>query len=154
MYNIKESIQAYNENFFAIDAVYQRLAKYHGVTMSALFVLHVVYEERENCTQRMICEKLDFPKQTVNTILDSFEKKGYLYRTVSQSDKRAKHIVLTESGVLYAQRISADLDFLEENAFLQMTAEQREWFIRGESAFLLQLSKTMDMLEQRQDPRK
>ena len=39
------------------------------------FALYSFYESNGRCTQKMISEKWNIPKQTVNTILKDFQKK-------------------------------------------------------------------------------
>jgi len=91
---LREIIRTYYDVYFGFNAIYEKLAKMHGITASSLFVLYMIKEYPDQCTQRLICEKLCFPKQTVNTILDSFEKKGYILKKVSSYDKRNKNIFL------------------------------------------------------------
>lgn len=53
----------------------------------------------------MISEEWNIPKQTVNTILKDFQKKGYINMVSDDSDKRNKLICLTESGMEYTKDI-------------------------------------------------
>ena len=146
--DIRKTIKDYYDVYFGIGAIYEKLAKMHGLTSSSLFVLHMIQEYPDQCTQRFICEKLLYPKQTVNTILDSFEKKGYLSKKVADYDKRNKYIFLTESGQKYADSILSDMLHLEETAFLNMGADERKAMLHGESAFLEQLTLAFNSLEQ------
>lgn len=102
---IKENIRSYYDVYFGIGVIYERLAKAHGLTPSSLFVFYMVHEYPVQCTQHFIYEKLFYPKQTVNTILDSFEKKGYISKKISSYDKRNKNSLLTEAGQKYADSI-------------------------------------------------
>lgn len=147
--DIKESVRQYYEVYFEISAVYEKLAKMHGLTSASLFVLQEIYENQGQCTQRLICDRLLYPKQTVNTILNSFQKKGYILRQVADSDKRNKYIQLTESGIKYADTILAEMLYLEEESFFNMEEEERKSMINGERAFLNQLTQIMHSLEQR-----
>lgn len=53
-------------------------------------VLDVIYDFPENCTQKFICEKPNFPKQSVNMIIKSFLEQGYLELNEIPSDRRNK----------------------------------------------------------------
>ena len=141
--DIKKAIKSYYEMYFEIGYVYEELAKMHGLTSTTLFILQMIYDYPEECTQHFICEKLLYPKQTVNTILDSFERKGYIRKEVSKLDKRNKNILFTEAGKKYAVHVMSDMFQLEESAFTSMTTEDREAMVRGEQAFLVQLKKIM-----------
>ena len=143
---IRETIRSYYDVYFEINAIYERLAKMHRITASSLFVLNMIKEYPNLCTQRLICEKLCFPKQTVNTILDLFEKKGYILRKVASYDKRNKNILFTEAGQNYAESILSDMLYLEESAFSNMHPDERKAMIRGEHAFLNQLTHSLNNL--------
>lgn len=145
--DIRDIIKEYYEIYFSIGAVYEKLAKIHGLTSSTLFVLYMIYKNQGQCTQRLICEKLFLPKQTVNTILDSFERKGYILRQVADFDKRNKYILLTESGKHYAESVLMDMFHMEETAFANMTTEERQAMLSGERAFLQQLTRSLNLLE-------
>ena len=135
---MQEIIAAYYDFWFGMNEVYEQWAKKRGLTANGLFVLYAVHQQ-ESCTQRMICEQLLLPKQTVNTILDGFERKGYLYRAPSAEDKRSKRIVLTEAGQAYTDGILAELAQAETAALSAMTAAERQSFIRTSHLFLRQL---------------
>lgn len=145
--DIRKAITDYYEVYFSINAVYEKLAKMHGLTSSTLFVLHTIYENQGQCTQRLICDKLFYPKQTVNTILDSFGKKGFILKQVADFDKRNKYILLTESGKRYAESVIADMLYMEEAAFTNMDTAERQAMLSGEHAFLKQLTRILNSLE-------
>jgi DNA-binding MarR family transcriptional regulator len=146
--DIKESIKQYYESYFRINAIYERTAKLYGLTSTSLFVLEAIYQNQEQCTQRLICEKSMFPKQTVNTILNSFENKGYISKQTSPSDKRNKYILLTEAGQRFANTVISDMLHMEESAFQHMEAEERQAMLHGTRAFLNELTRILDSLEQ------
>ena len=143
---IRETIRNYYDVYFGFNAIYEKLAKMHGITASSLFVLYMIKEYPDQCTQRLICEKLCFPKQTVNTILDSFEKKGYILKKISSYDKRNKNIFFTEAGQNYADSILSDMLYLEESAFSNMRLDERLAMLHGERAFLEQLTNALNTL--------
>lgn len=145
---IKEAVRDYYELFFNIGAVYEKLAKRQGLTSSALFVLHMLYEYQDQCTQRLICEKLLYPKQTVNTILNSFAKQGYIQKETVALDKRNKYIRLTEAGRKYAGSVLAPMFHMEETALAKMDAAARKAMLDGQRIFLNQLTHSLHSLEQ------
>lgn len=150
--DIKRSIREYYDIYFEIGSVYDKLAKSHGITATTLFVLQIIYENQEKCTQRLICEKLFYPKQTVNTILDSLYKKGYIIKQISDFDKRNKYILLTESGKSYTNPVFSDIRHIEEVSFANMEPEQRQGMIKGERAFLEQITKAFHSIRKKHEP--
>nr|WP_288827529.1 MarR family winged helix-turn-helix transcriptional regulator [uncultured Clostridium sp.] len=146
MNEIREAIRSYYDVYFGFNAIYEKLAKMHGITASSLFVLYMIKEYPDQCTQRLICEKLCFPKQTVNTILDLFEKKGYIFKKVSSQDKRNKNIFFTQAGKNYSESILSDMLYLEESAFSNMPLEESRAMLHGEHIFLEQLTNALNTL--------
>ena len=144
--DVWESIQNYYEVYFGIGAIYEQLAKAHEITSSAMFVLCIMYEFPDKCTQSFICEKLFYPKQTVNSILNLFEKQGYVQKQVASRDKRSKYILLTDAGHKYACRIITDVQYIEEAAFTGMSTDARRGMRNGESEFLEHMSSAMEIL--------
>lgn len=114
-------LQGY-EDWFALNALYERWAKRHNLTSNALLTLYLI-RQLPCCTQRMICEALLLPKQTVNSILDIFRHKGYLRLEVLASDRRSKRICFTEAGEAYAFAILDDLERLEARVLEHMGPE-------------------------------
>lgn len=148
MDEIRESIKRYYNVYFNMGAIYERLAKMHGLTSSSLFVLDVLHAYPKGCTQRFICESLFYPKQTVNAILNAFEKKGYIKKEIDHYDKRNKNVLLTESGSNYARIILCDMFYMEETAFAKMEKEKREAVIQGEFMLAQNFSEALNFLEE------
>ena len=93
---------------------------------SRVFALYSFYESNGRCTQKMISEKWNIPKQTVNTILKDFQKKGYINMVSDDSDKRNKLICLTESGMEYTKDIIEKLHSKEIYVIEKMGLENIE----------------------------
>ena len=84
------------------------------------------------------------PKQTVHTILNGFEEKGWLERQVMETDKRNKRLLLTQQGKEYAEAILGNLSRREEAAMLQMSYEERRAMSENNRRFFENLRKTME----------
>lgn len=125
MKEIKNQIKKYYDFWFGMNNIYEIWAKKHNLTYYSLFALYIIKENSEYCTQKIICDQLLLPKQTVNTILNSFEKNGYVKRIVNESDKRNKIIVFTESGQVYSDTILEEMYDFEKKAMLKMNSEER-----------------------------
>ena len=97
--NMIIQLQRYYALWKECTAMYEEWSKDQGLSSNGVFVLHSFYESNGRCTQKMISEKWNIPKQTVNTILKDFQKKGYINMVSDDSDKRNKLICLTESGM-------------------------------------------------------
>ena len=91
------------------NAIYDKWAKAHGLSSNELLFLYSLYEADNHCTQREISQRWFIPKQTINTILKDFERKGYVKLSSSADDKRNKLIRLTPTGMDYAKSIIEEL---------------------------------------------
>lgn len=107
-------------------AMYEEWSKEHGLSYNNVMFLYTLYDNEDNCTQKMICQKCQLPKQTVNTILKDFERRGFVILTPSPSDKRNKIIRFTKTGKQYAEKVIPQLRDLELFVMTAMGAEQIE----------------------------
>ena len=142
--SIHDTLSAYYDFWFSCNALYEKWAKQQGITVNTLFVIYTVDAYPERCNQRLICEKLMLPKQTVNTILEALTKKGIVEKKADPSDKRKKRIVFTRTGTEYAGRLLKDLGAFEEKALGAMTREEREDFIRTSQIMLARLEEALN----------
>lgn len=103
-----------------INKLYSKWAKERGLTYDSLFVLCAIYSAKGDCCQKEICEEWSMPKQTVNSILKNFEKKGYVCLGTDAKDRRNKTVRLTAEGQRYAAEIVGELDQVEIAAARRM----------------------------------
>ena len=74
-------------------------------------------KEGNPVTQKDIAEFLDRDKNTVSEVMRSLEKKGYITRTVSESDLRAKYIRLTDKGYDLLEKSVREMVRMDERFF-------------------------------------
>ena len=141
---LKPVIDSYYAYWFGISAFYETWAKQRGLTANGLFALYVLHETPLHCTQRLICEKLQLPKQTVNAILESFEKKGYVLKKVAEDDRRSKHLLLTQAGQRYTDALLTELFQFEERALRAMQPEEQAALVRSSHLFLKELLANLE----------
>lgn len=123
---LQEQNNRFCEIMQKIDRLYEKYAKAKGMTYMSMTVLESISANKENCTQKLICEETHYPKQSVNLIVKSFLQDGYITLEELPEDRRNKRIVLTEKGRLYADETIGGLWEIDKNATLQMSAKQRE----------------------------
>ena len=124
--NMIIQLQRYYALWKECTAMYEKWSKDQGLSSNRVFALHSFYESNGRCTQKMISEKWNIPKQTVNTILKDFQKKGYINMVSDDSDKRNKLICLTESGMEYTKDIIEKLHSKEIYVIEKMGLENIE----------------------------
>ena len=77
--NMIIQLQRYYALWKECTAMYEEWSKDQGLSSNGVFALYSFYESNGRCTQKMISEKWNIPKQTVNTILKDFQKKSLLF---------------------------------------------------------------------------
>ncbi len=107
---------------------YESYARSVGLSYSAMEVLQLIARV-ENCTQVLLCEKTFLPKQTVNSIVSSFYKRGLLTLQESFQDRRVKTIHLTKAGKEYAEPIISHLTACETQAMGVLNEAERKELI-------------------------
>ncbi|MBS7576391.1 MULTISPECIES: MarR family transcriptional regulator [unclassified Enterococcus] len=128
--DIKETIDKSYHIWFGMNSVYENWAKKQHLTNNSLMTLYVISNLGEETTPKQIIERLQLPKQTVNSMLNTLEKKGYLYREQDAQNKRQKMVKLTESGKNFTDKVLLALYQFEYQAYAQLTAEERKMLIK------------------------
>lgn len=141
---IKKHIKNYYDFWFKVNNLYENWAKKQDLTYNSLFILYTIKENEGFCTQKMICERLQLPKQTVNTVLNGFEEKGIVIRKVMEENKRNKAILFTKEGESYVNKIVEHLYEIEVKTMLKMTPKQRDAMDTINQIFVKNLEETMN----------
>lgn len=81
----------------ATDIHSRRLTKTVGLTAPQLMVLQAIRDLGAVAISRLSTE-VSLSQATVTTIIDRLEKRGYVERRRSESDKRVVHALLTDAG--------------------------------------------------------
>jgi len=119
----KAVIMALKETWHRIDNLYDFYAKSAGVNFPTLLVLDLMGESGGSYTQKEICEKMDLPKQFINSIITSLWKQGYV-RLVEAQDRRNKVIHITDEGKEYKASVFKPLEEAEATAWESFTPEE------------------------------
>jgi DNA-binding MarR family transcriptional regulator len=68
-------------------------------------------------TQKDVARALGRAENTASGVFRSLEKKGYIVRSVSEDDQRAKHIVVTEKGLRLVEKAISEVVLVDEHLF-------------------------------------
>ena len=104
MSELQEQIRKYCSYLHEWNASYEDYARSVGLSYTSLNILCALYDA-ENCTQKMLCESCFLPKQTVNTTITAFYKKGWVRLEELPEDRRNKTIHFTPEGQAAADEI-------------------------------------------------
>ena len=106
-----------------LNHVYEEYAKEHDLTYISMFVLQLI---DDGTTQKEICDTLYFPKQTVNKVILSFEKKEYVTLVENPDDRRARSIMLTEKGRAFQRQVISHIEKAELETFASLTEPEQQ----------------------------
>ena len=123
--DIQEQICQYCSYLQEWNASYEEYAKSVGLSFTSLSLLSAIYRA-EQCTQKKLCESCLLPKQTVNAVISSFYKKGWIRLEELPEDRRNKTIHLTDTGRAEAERILQKVRQSEQRAMSSLSEQERE----------------------------
>lgn len=97
-----EPRRSFMEDYYSLalrlDKVYAKLARRHGETYYSLWAIDEIGRAEGGLTQKELAALLMAPKQTVNSIVGSLERRGLVKTLPSPTDKRSKVHTLTDVG--------------------------------------------------------
>lgn len=146
MKNNREKINQLYDSVHSIDYIYESYAKSQGIPYNEMLFFYVLLEENQDCiTQKQICDKLDIPKTTVNSLVKNLIKKEFVILEQSKNNKKEKFVTLTKQGKEYAEQLILPLFKCEEEAISHLTTKDIEEFQRIQSVFGLHLKKNLKL---------
>lgn len=113
-----------------MNMIYEDYAKSVNLPYTSLQILNLL-TQTENCTQKILCEDTFLPKQTVNTIITNFYKKGMIELKEIPNNRRSKTIHLTKLGEEFVNSIIPQIREAERTAMEKLTHEQQKAFLDG-----------------------
>jgi len=130
-----------------MDRLYGEYARKKGLTYMSLLLLETIYGA-ERCTQKRISEETNYPKQTVNMIIRSFQEKGWVDLVTLPEDRRNKAVVLTDEGRSFATDVIEPFRRCVRDSFERIGREDRERIARSLTEFNESFSaKARDLLD-------
>ena len=139
---IRGQIARYCELLHTWNASYEEYAKSVGFSYTSLSVLEAIYEHPD-CTQKQLAEICFLPKQTVNAVITSFLKKGWVKLEELPEDRRNKTIHLTEAGEAKAAETITKIHESEHRAMSSLTEEQRRALLELTKAYITRCQQAM-----------
>lgn len=119
-----------------INRVYEIWSSAHGLTLYEMQIYYVIMEkESRTITQKDLCQELDAPKTSINSIIKKQLRTGYIEMNVNPLNKREKVISLTESGKTYAEQLIQPLFQYEEEVISMISDEEIETAIMVQNKF-------------------
>lgn len=142
MISIKEQADFFCDMNKQISGIYEEYAKSVGLSYTSLYTLHMI-ALTENCTQKYIADQMFLPKQTINSVINSFCKKGIIELREMTEDRRHKTLHLTDEGKEFAEKIFPKVEEAEQNSMAQFTEIERTMFLTLMQKYINSFSKEM-----------
>lgn len=125
---LEQQVSAFCEQWQGLDLIYEDYARSVGLPYTTLYILTMI-KKTPDCTQKKIREKTFLPKQTVNSVVTGFYKKGYVALRELPEDRRNKTIHLTAKGKAWADKIVPQIHKAEVAAMASLPEAEREQLI-------------------------
>jgi len=117
-----------------VNGLYARWAQMHDVNFYAMHIFYFL-QKRGPVTQKQISEDSKIPKQSINNVIITLKKDGYISIIPGSRDRREKIIALTEKGRGYIQEKLMPLHEIEERVLKKMGAELIRQLIASTTAY-------------------
>ena len=100
----------------------QRVESFGLNNLESIILFHI--DKIENLTQKDLVNKLQMPKQTINSIILNLKENDFIYMQASKEDKRVKTLLLTEKGENEVKRITDSLKASNKEIYDQLGEEK------------------------------
>ncbi len=130
------------------DELYHKVAVHYNLSDSCFWVLYALYEAKEPCTQKQICDYWYYNKQTINSAIKHLEKIGYINKGYEENNKMNKKIGLTQLGLEIAEQSVKKVIEMEDKAFISVNEKELDTVIeimqKPLTIFKEEVNKTID----------
>lgn len=135
-------IHAFNRLYYRIVGLYARLDNVLGINPHLYKVLYGLVVSDLH-TQKDIAQSYEMPKQTINNVILSLQKQGFIEVQTSPTDKREKLIYLTQSGTKYAQDFIVQYTDFEREIYQRLGTQKLEKLIAIYADFEVAFSEVL-----------
>lgn len=125
---VLSNIQYINRLYKEQDDIYKTYAAKCGISPAAFWVFYFLCSADKPYTQHDICTAWFYPKQTVNSVIDSLIKDGYAVKKPMAGSNK-KTIELTKYGEKFCNEKIMPIIEAEEKSFLKFSPYEQNMFI-------------------------
>jgi len=142
----EENLKKYNQAFLRMDEFYHEYAVKNGLSDCAFWILYIICEDGEGCSQKELCRKLSVSKQTIHSAIHKLERDEILF--LKAGTGRDKNIYLTERGKRFVEEKIVKMIRIENRAFDDMGEEDAKELQRLTWCYANLLQKIYEAVEQ------
>lgn len=118
-----------NSGIIRIRGAYAAWCSANGLNYYVMLVFYSLSYDKLR-TQKEICDAYRIPKQSLNNVITTLRKEGYLELVPDEKNRREKILTLTEKGQAYAEEKMSSLKEMEEESIRLMGEEDMKTMIR------------------------
>ena len=118
-----------NSGIIRIRGAYAAWCSANGLNYYVMLVFYSLSYDKLR-TQKEICDVYRIPKQSLNNVITTLRKEGYLELVPDEKNRREKVLILTEKGQVYAEEKMNPLKEMEEEPIRLMGEEDMKTMIR------------------------
>ena len=100
----------------------QRVESFGLNNLESIILFHI--DKIDNLTQKDLVNKLQVPKQTINSIILNLKDNDFIYMQASKEDKRVKSLLLTPKGAKEVKKITDTLKSSNKEIYDQLGEEK------------------------------
>lgn len=111
------------------EEIYHKIAKHYNLSDTCFWILYVIYEKNEPCTQKEMCDYWSYTKQTINSAIKTLEQLGYIQKGYEENGKLNKKIYLTQKGKKIAQKTVKEIMDIEDRVYKCISEQELDMVI-------------------------
>lgn len=116
----EDDLRNYNQAYLKMDELYHTYAAKNGLSDCAFWILYILCEAGEGCSQKDLCKMLSVSKQTIHSAIRKLEQDEIVF--LKPGTGKDKKIYLTEEGKR----------FVEDKIVVMMEMERTTFYCMGE----------------------
>ena len=110
--------------------VFQARTRAAGLDLTSVqFAAMMAISDAPGCDQASVAATIAYDRATIGGVIDRLEQKGYVERTVSKRDRRAREVCLSEQGRNVFGEILPVVSTLQDEILSGLTAQERAAFM-------------------------
>lgn len=110
--------------------VFTKWCKKYNLLYMDTHMLLSIDESNGTSEPTKLSEELLIPKQSITSMLDKLEKKGYIERTHSADDRRKVNITLTDDGAKIVKKVRQAIEHAEQEILKEITKEKLDELLK------------------------
>lgn len=127
--DVSNTLETMNRQFKELASLYHEEAGQYNITSNEFWVWYSLMTQEGEQSQQSICENWSLSKQTINSVVKSMMRRGFVYLESIPGTRNKKSINLTEKGREFGEQVILRVYQAEQRAVARLTADERRFCI-------------------------